>query len=178
MARWLAAGAVWGAMATTSHRAGHELKPFSNIVSAGEHAGRLFFYGSEMDPTWADVKVTPVATFAVSEDTFPSELTSDAVTCRGLDVGDMRCASATYEGAVIPAPDQELAQASMFSGHPQMKKWPHSHDFKFYELLLNRVTLVTGFDGAHEVPLSDYWAARGAERPAQELQNPAAPDNL
>ena len=176
MARWLAAGAVWGAMATTSQRVGHELKPFSNIVSAGEKAGRLFFYGSEMDPTWADAKVNPIATFAVSEDTFPSELTADRVTCRGLDVGDMRCASATFEGAIIPAPDQKLAQATMFAVHPQMKDWPHDHHFKLYELLLNRVTLVNGFDGAHEVPLSDYWAAQGAERPAQELRN--APESL
>ena len=159
LARWLAAGAVWGAMATTSQRKGHEQKPFTNIVSAGEHEGRLFFFGSTLDPTWSDVKIDPVATLAVTEDTFPSELTDGGLKCRGLDVGDMRCASATFEGAVVLADDVELAQASMFASHPQMKMWPKSHDFKFYELVLHRVTLVADLDGAREVALEDYWGA-------------------
>ena len=157
LARWLAAGAVWGAMATTSQRKGHELKPFSNIVSAGEHKGRLFFCGSTMDPTWTDIKADPVATLAVTEDSFPSELIDGALKCRGLDVGDMRCASATFQGTVELASDVELAQAAMYAGHPQMKRWPKDHNFKFYELVLNRVTLVADLDGAREVALEDYW---------------------
>ena len=159
LARWLAAGAVWGAMATTSQRKGHELKPFSNIVSAGEHKGRLFFYGSTMDPTWTDIKADSVATLVVTEDSFPSELIDGALKCRGLDVGDMRCASATFQGALVLTNDVELAKATMFAGHPQMKRWPKDHKFKFYELVLNHVTLVADLDGAREVALEDYWRA-------------------
>ena len=159
LARWLAAGAVWGAMATTSQRKGHELKPFSNIVSAGEHKGRLFFYGSTMDPTWTDIKADSVATLVVTEDSFPSELIDGALKCRGLDVGDMRCASATFQGALVLTNDVELAKATMFAGHPQMKRWPKDHKFNFYELVLNHVTLVADLDGAREVALEDYWRA-------------------
>jgi len=90
------------------------------------------------------------------------------------DPEDPRCTRLTVTGKLRPITDAErsVANASVFSKHPQMEKWPESHDFDFMTLDVEAFWLIDIYGGASVITPEDYYAVKAvpeAELPEEQL---------
>mmetsp|Transcript_1893 Transcript_1893/g.2095 ORF Transcript_1893/g.2095 Transcript_1893/m.2095 type:complete len:424 (+) Transcript_1893:108-1379(+) len=160
MARWLVHSNVWGNVATTSlHLNGTAFGDVQSYTDGDDSTstGRLFFYGSTLDPTWQDVtQGTSRASLNLVEKQVEGY-------CSLLDPESPLCAKITLSGdmKVVPAsdPDASTIHTYLFNTHPAFATWPASHDFQMYELHIDHIMFLDMFGGAKNVQVKDYLAA-------------------
>ncbi|ORX95428.1 hypothetical protein K493DRAFT_315011 [Basidiobolus meristosporus CBS 931.73] len=67
----------------------------------------------------------------------------------------------TLMGEIRPIPAEELNRRSQelrecfYNKHPEARRWPRGHDFRFYRLHVDRIYWIGGFGGFHYIgPIS------------------------
>jgi hypothetical protein len=168
-ARWMVHQSSWGVLTSTSvHLNG---TAFGGIVSLSDGAGlakgnatgRLFFYLSQLDVQGADVTADPHCSFTLSEASLPSQFKKGKL-CSGIVVKDPEspiCARLSLNGKMVQlaGADAAVAQAALFSKHPQMGQWPSGHGWGFWELNVTDTFFINMFGGADHFSPVEYYTA-------------------
>ncbi|KAL6748235.1 pyridoxamine 5'-phosphate oxidase-domain-containing protein [Haematococcus lacustris] len=134
------------------HTAGHSLVQSKTWPPC---TGRLFFYMTSMDFSCANVLASPASAFTVTESQLPGG-------CHGTDPEDPTCAKVTLVGHTVALEEEaerQLAQAALFSRHPDMQSWPADHHWQFFELKVTEARLLDWYGGLHVIPAAQYYSA-------------------
>ncbi|XP_027301745.2 protein CREG2 isoform X4 [Anas platyrhynchos] len=103
----------------------------------------------------ADLLKDPVASLTLPE--------ADGNFCRknAVDPEDPRCARLTLTGQMVTVPPEEteFAKQAMFSRHPVIRKWPHSYEWFFMKMNIERIWLQSWYAGVSAVPVEEYLKA-------------------
>lgn len=172
-ARWLVEQAKWGTISTMMSPPEKEGDPDSLvafIVPYGQNAGRLFFYLTE--ELAAEVSLT------LSEASLDPKLFAQAA-CGGgdaelTDPEDPRCAKLTLAGMMQPCDTSEtceMGKNALFAAHPAMEKWPKSHGFAVYELIVQDLWMIANYGGGGVIPVSAYGSAESKHHPSEGFGN-------
>jgi len=173
-ARWLVHSLNWGVVSTISTRntTFPSPLPFGNVLSfvdgsCTNSTGTPYFYGTDMDQTYIDLKENPVMSFTLSEEGLGGvNYWQVANSCQALPglYGDPEtppCARLTMTGEFQRleegSEEEEFVKAAMFDRHPAMKRWPKGHEFYLGKLVVKDLWLLDWFGGAPKMDLGKYF---------------------
>ncbi|KAJ4826436.1 hypothetical protein Tsubulata_013629, partial [Turnera subulata] len=158
-ARWLVSQNSWGVLNTISVDLGGA--PFGNVVSysdglPNEGSGIPYFYLTTLDPTAKNALKDQRSSLTVSE--YPLG------TCGKKDPENPTCAKITLTGKLKvlerDSKEAELAQRVLFAKHPEMKRWPKGHNFRFFKLDIEDIFLIDWFGGPKPLTVEQYLHAK------------------
>ncbi|KAM7279366.1 hypothetical protein ACFE04_006500 [Oxalis oulophora] len=173
-ARWLVSQSSWGVLSTISSDLGGS--PFGNVVSfsdglPGTGTGIPYFYLTSLDPTAKNSFKDQRSSLTVSE--YPIG------TCGKKDPENPTCSKITLSGkehvhvflasylsllcdisklVVVDTKSEEakFAQNALFTKHPEMKRWPRTHNFQMFKLEIEGIFLINYYGGAKDVTADEY----------------------
>jgi hypothetical protein len=169
-ARWMMHTLNWGVLSTISTRL-EGSPPFGNPISfvdghCDHSTGIPYFYGSDMDQSFIDVKENDKVSLTLSEAQVPS--VCGAETMKGCDIttfGDPEnpmCARLVVTGKLVrleeEADEYIHAKKALFERHKVMKTWPADHGWVVAKIEIEDIWLIDFFGGASVLKVEDYLA--------------------
>ncbi|XP_016083179.2 protein CREG1 [Ornithorhynchus anatinus] len=163
VARWVAHGCDWGALATISTVAEVRGRPFANVFSLSDGpagpargTGVPYFYFSPLQLSVGDLQENPNATLTMS--------LAQTHFCKkhGYDPQSPLCVHIMLSGIIekVNSTEADFAKHSLFSRHPEMETWPSSHKWFIAKLNITNIWVLDYFGGAKRVTPEEYFAVR------------------
>ncbi|KAM4699372.1 protein CREG1 isoform 2-T2 [Discoglossus pictus] len=161
VARFVAHHCDWGALATISSHEPVRGQPFANVFSVSDGplksgTGVPYMYLTSMEISVQDLQVNPNASLTMS--------LAQTHYCKkqGYDPQSPLCAHIILSGSIqtVDGTETDTAKVALFSRHPEMKDWPHDHNWFFAKLNITNIWVLDYFGGIKTVTPEDYYSAK------------------
>ncbi|XP_029460665.1 protein CREG2 [Rhinatrema bivittatum] len=160
VARFLAHYHSWGFLTTLSTQDKMQGVPFGHFMSlsdgpADNSTGIPFFYVTPKSAAVTDLMKNPTVSLTLpgAEEDF----------CRKnvIELEDPRCSRLILVGQMVTVSPEEMefAKQAVFSRHPVMRRWPHSYEWFFMRMNIERVCLQNWYGGVSVIAKDDYSRA-------------------
>lgn len=191
-ARWMVHSLDWGVLTTLSSRLYNNDRisfPFGNVYSfidgsCSNATGTPYFYGTDMDQSFQDMKHNSYASLTLSEASLDStclDTTTDDFVRKACVISNIPssssstknettypgdpenplCARLTLSGSLVEVDNTTIEyndiKLAFYERHPQMSYWPSDHHWKIIKLQISDIWLIDYFGGATILSPEQYY---------------------